>query len=306
MNKGKLFDNFKSYKINIENISAKSLEQYEKELNRFYNYFGKDLYNDDFIIKITAQEVKEYIEKMSKENKEPTTKNKFLAIVKTFYKYLYTEENIEVDNKIFFIKKSKGVYKEKLWLDKDDMEKYINSIKCVRTKAMVEMLCYTGMRYSELINITIEDFLNGKAVINGKGNKQREVFFGNEKLQEDVYNYILSKRNNIIKRTGVDTDLLFINNNGNKMFEQSFVRTLKKYAKFNRGNEMSPHKLRHSFITNALLSGEPISVVRDAVGHSSITTTNNYAHSTKKSIEKLMNKEKGGLLEDEREMFGLI
>ena len=71
---------------------------------------------------------------------------------------------------------------------------------------------------------------------------------------------------------------------------------------------MSPHKLRHSFITNALLSGEPISVVRDAVGHSSISVTNNYAHSTRKSVEELMNNKnrKGGVLEDEREMFGFI
>ena len=122
-----------------------------------------------------------------------------------------------------------------------------------------------------------------------------------------VYDYILKKRKKIIERTKKETNLLFINNNGNKMIAQNFIRTLKDNARdLDRGNEMSPHKLRHSFITNALLNGEPISVVRDAVGHSSISVTNNYAHSTKKSIEKLMNKDrKEECLEDDRRLFQL-
>lgn len=307
-----LFNNFKKYKINIENVSSKSIEQYEKDITRFFEFMGKNVNEDEDVINITANDVKNYIEHLAMENKEPTTRNKSLAIIKSFYKYLYGEEDIEVDNKIFLIKKAKVNHKEPLWLEQDEMEKYINSIKCTRTKAMVEMLCYTGMRYSELINITLEDFLNGKALIVGKGNKQRQVYFGNSKLQDEVYNYIMTKRKKIIERTHKNTDLLFINNNGNKMVAQNFIRTLKDCAKnvenFNRSKEMSPHKLRHSFITNALLSGEPISVVRDAVGHSSISVTNNYAHSTRKSVEELMNNKnkKGGVLEDEREMFGFI
>ena len=307
-----LFNNFKKYKINIENVSSKSIEQYEKDITRFFEFMGKNVNEDKDVINITANDVKNYIEHLAMENKEPTTRNKSLAIIKSFYKYLYGEEDIEVDNKIFFIKKAKVNHKEPLWLEQDEMEKYINSIKCTRTKAMVEMLCYTGMRYSELINITLEDFLNGKALIVGKGNKQRQVYFGNSKLQDEVYNYIMTKRKKIIERTHKNTNLLFINNNGNKMVAQNFIRTLKDCAKnvenFNRSKEMSPHKLRHSFITNALLSGEPISVVRDAVGHSSISVTNNYAHSTRKSVEELMNNKnrKGGVLEDEREMFGFI
>ena len=174
---------------------------------------------------------------------------------------------------------------------------------------MISMLYYTGIRYSELANITMLDFLNGKAIITGKGNKQRFIYFENEDLKENVANYILTKRLKIVAKTKTNSELLFINNNGNKVIAQNFIRTLKQcakeYGKLDRGNEMSPHKLRHSFITNALLNGEPIAVVRDAVGHSNISITNNYAHSTQKSIKNLMNnKEKGEILEDEREIFG--
>ena len=312
MTKENLFERFKKYKINIENVNFKSIEQYKKDITRFFDFVGKNINNNEDIININANNVKDYIEHLSLEKKEPATRNKSLAIIKSFYKYLYSEEDIDVDNKIFFIKKAKLNHKEPLWLEQEEMEKYINSIKCPRTKAMVEMLCYTGMRYSELINITLEDFLNGQAVIVGKGNKQRQVYFGNTKLQNVVYDYIITKRKKIIERTHKETDLLFINNNGNKMVAQNFIRTLKDCAKnvenFNRSKEMSPHKLRHSFITNALLNGEPISVVRDAVGHSSISVTNNYAHSTKKSVEELMNKKgkKEVYLEDEREMFSFI
>lgn len=302
-----LLENFKKYKINIENISLKSIEQYEKSLMQMFEYLGKDINNDKDILGITSNDVKNYIEHLAISGKEPTTRNKSLAVIKSFYKYMYSEENIEIDNKIFLIKRAKNKHREPLWLEQDEVNNYIKSIRCPRTKAMVEMLCYTGMRYSELINITLDDFFNGKAIITGKGNKERQVYFGNNELQCMVYDYILTKRRKIIKRTNKKTDLLFINNNGNKMIAQNFIKTLKDSAKdLDRGNEMSPHKLRHSFITNALLNGEPISVVRDAVGHSSISVTNNYAHSTKKSIEKLMNQDrKGEDLENDKRMFGL-
>lgn len=313
-----MFERFKSYKLNIENISERSLEQYEKILTGLLTFLGKSINDEDFIINLTATEIKEYIENLARLGKEPSTRNKTLATIKSFYKYLYNEENIEVDTRIFFIKKAKKPYKEPLWLQEDEIKELLNSIKCPRTKSMVEMLYYTGMRFSEIINITIEDFMNGKAIITGKGNKQRTIYFGNEELIECVSNYVLTKRQDIIKRTGKNTDLLFINNNGNKMVAQNFISTLKKCAKrvegLNRYKEMSPHKLRHSFITNALLNGESISVVRDAVGHSNIATTNNYAHSTRKSVENLMNgkkqenkeMEREEILNYEREMFGFI
>ena len=302
-----LLDNFKSYKINIENISPKSVVQYNKDLVRMFEYLKKDVNSDKDIVGLKANDVKVYIEHLASENKEPTTRNKCLAIIKSFYKYLYSEENIEIDNRILFIKRAKGKHKEPLWFEKEDMEKYIQTIQCPRIKAMVEMLYHTGMRYSEMINITLTDFFNGNAIINGKGNKQRKVYFGNEELQNVVYDYILNKRKKIIERTHKETDLLFINNNGNKMIAQNFIRSLKDSARnLDRGQEMSPHKLRHSFITNALLNGEPISVVRDAVGHSSISVTNNYAHTTKKSIENLMNStKKEEELEDDKRMLGL-
>ena len=302
-----LLENFKKYKINLENISPKSIEQYEKDLTRMFEYLDKNINNDEDVIGITTNDVKAYIEYLAVNGKEPTTRNKCVAIIKSFYKYLYSEENLEIDNKILFIKRAKNKHKEPLWLEQDELNKYIKSIRCPRTKAMVEMLCYTGMRYSELVNITLDDFFSGKAIITGKGNKERQVYFGNTELQSMVYDYILKKRKKIIERTKKETNLLFINNNGNKMIAQNFIRTLKDNAKeLDRGNEMSPHKLRHSFITNALLNGEPISVVRDAVGHSSISVTNNYAHSTKKSIEELMNRNrKGEELENDKRMFGL-
>lgn len=305
-----LFNNFKKYKLGIENASIKSMEQYEETLNRFYNFFGGNVSDDDLIIKIKANDIKRFIEYLSNNKKEPTTRNKYLSVVKSFYKYLYGEENINIDTKIFLIKKAKTNYKEPLWLQDEEMKDFINSIKDKRAKAMISMLYYTGVRYSELSSITMLDFFNGKAIITGKGNKQRCIYFENKDLKESVADYILTKRTKIVLKTKSNSNLLFINNNGKKVIAQNFIRTLKKcakdYGKLDRGNEMSPHKLRHSFITNALLNGEPIAVVRDAVGHSNISITNSYAHSTQKSIENLMNKsEKGGNFEDEREIFGL-
>lgn len=301
-----MFERFKRYKIGVEGVSEFSISQYEQILNNFAKFNNKDINDDNFIIHLTANDIKAYIEYLTANNKENTTKNKFLAVIKTFCSYLCNEENIDMDAKIFLIKKIKVKHKEPLWLNRDEIESYIKGIPCSRTRAMVRMLCETGMRFSEMANIKIEDFMNGSAIITGKGNKQRVIYFGNKDLQNDVYKYILGKRKNIIDKNKVDTNLLFINNKGHKVIAQNFIRSLKTCAKsMARGNEMSPHKLRHSFITNALLGGEPISVVRDAVGHSSIMVTNNYAHSTQKSIENLMNNGRSVLTDDEK-MLNLI
>ena len=51
---------------------------------------------------------------------------------------------------------------------------------------------------------------------------------------------------------------------------------------------MSPHKLRHGFITGKLNKGIPIQVVRDMAGHSNMATTNNYSHSKEDAIKMAM------------------
>ena len=95
-----MFERFKSYKLNIENISKSSLEQYEKILTGFLAFYGKTIDDEDFIINLKATEIKNYIEHLSILGKEPSTRNKVLAVIKSFYKYLYNEENIEVDTRI--------------------------------------------------------------------------------------------------------------------------------------------------------------------------------------------------------------
>ena len=56
-------------------------------------------------------------------------------------------------------------------------------------------------------------------------------------------------------------------------------------------NQLSPHKLRHSFATEQLQNGIDIATVRDELGHENIATTNNYVHSNKERVRMAMLKE---------------
>ena len=157
----------------------------------------------------------------------------------------------------------------------------------------------TGARISEINDITVDDVYNGYAVINGKGNKQRTLYFNNE-----IYNtmpillrYIDIKRNKIIKKTGVKTNQLFISNEGNNIKRENFTKSLKRYAQkagLNDWETISPHSLRHSCGSNALRRGVDIATVRDMLGHSNIFTTNTYSHSNEDLIKNAMEGKKNG------------
>lgn len=132
-----------------------------------------------------------------------------------------------------------------------------------------------------------------KVRVNGKGNKERDLFLNNKKYDTmgRIMKYIDVKRNKIVEKYDVDSDLLFISNKGEPLDHSNIRKSIKRYAK--KANideywEVSPHTLRHSFATNLLNKGVSVAVVRNAMGHASISTTNTYAHADINSIKDAM------------------
>jgi len=136
-------------------------------------------------------------------------------------------------------------------------------------RALVETLAATGMRISEALSLDVDsvDLLKGEAVVIGKGNKQRTVFFTERALT--WINRYLALRNDA-------TQPLFTGRNGRRllvtsvhaMFERTNATVLARI-----GKRVTPHILRHTAATNLLQRGCPVGHIKEILGHQNLETT---------------------------------
>ena len=291
MNIDKLLEEFKTYKVDVEGKAEDSINLYIKNIKKFCE--DMNIKDYETLISTKSQTIKDWLSILAEKENSAVTRNNKLSAIKQIFCFLEDEKDVVVDRKINKIKYAKTKQKETKYLDEKQMEELLAITTNQRTKSAIAILNNTGVRFSELIQITCTDIERGFAIIVGKGNKERTVFFTHQTIAI-CRNFINGKRRHIVEKYNLDTDLLFLSDYGNVMKASNFINSLKYYAErmgIYWSNEMSPHKLRHSCITKALNDGVPIQVVRDMVGHTNMQTTNRYSHSKDDEIRKAMLRE---------------
>ena len=288
MNIDKLLEEFKTYKIDVEGKAEDSINLYIKNIKKFCE--DMNIKDYEALISTKAQTIKDWLSILAEKENTAITRNNKLSAIKQIFCFLEDEKEVAIDRKISKIKYAKTMQKETKYMDEIQMEELLTITTNQRTKAAIAIINNTGVRFAELIQITCTDIERGFAVIIGKGNKERTIFFSHSTIAI-CKNFINGKRRHIVEKYNLDTDLLFLSDYGNIMKAQNFINSLKFYAQkmgIYWSSEMSPHKLRHSCITKALNDGVPIQVVRDMVGHTNIQTTNRYSHSKEDEINRAM------------------
>lgn len=157
----------------------------------------------------------------------------------------------------------------------------------LRDRTMLEVLYATGLRVSELVNLTLTQVNRRQGLVRviGKGNKERLVPLGEEAL-DWLQRYLDSARPNILKSG--NTDALFPSRRGRAISRQAFWHLIKRYAQIaGIGKSLSPHVLRHAFATHLLNHGADLRVVQMLLGHSNISTTQIYTHVARERLKSL-------------------
>jgi integrase/recombinase XerD len=152
----------------------------------------------------------------------------------------------------------------------------------IRDRTMIEMAYDCGLRASEIVSIKISDINEpgGVMYVRGKGRKERVVPFVGE-LKEAVRRYTESARPVLAARnSGTDEGFLFLTRSGRRMNREDLWHILRR-----RGaragiskSRLHPHVLRHSFATHLQRRGMDLRTLQELLGHSSIATTEKYAH----------------------------
>jgi integrase/recombinase XerD len=150
-----------------------------------------------------------------------------------------------------------------------------------RDRAMIEMAYDCGLRASELVSIKLSDIneSGGVLYVRGKGRKERILPYVGA-LRETVGKYISEIRPKLCASPDSSGGFLFVSRSGKRMSRQDLWNIMRRRgsrAGISR-NRLHPHVLRHSFATHLQRRGMDLRTLQELLGHSSITTTEKYAH----------------------------
>lgn len=156
-----------------------------------------------------------------------------------------------------------------------------------RNAALLELFYATGMRVSEVADLTIAqlDLTLKIILVHGKGNKDRYVPFG-EHAKKALTDYLDNVRPELLAKSGQTNDYVFLNNRGGKITSRGITYVLDRIIeKSALSAKIHPHMLRHTFATQMLNNGADLRTVQELLGHSSLSTTQAYTHVTMEHLQ---------------------
>ena len=162
-----------------------------------------------------------------------------------------------------------------------------DSFRGVRDRAILELLYGCGLRLGELLSLLIEniDFSNDLIRVLGKRQKERLLPLGTyaKKALQKFLN-IREKEVEVFENQAI----VFVNEKGKALYPLAVQNMTKKYmAKLSEQAHLSPHVLRHSFATHLLDRGADLLVVKELLGHESLSTTQIYTHISMDRLKKV-------------------
>lgn len=285
-------DNINDYLSYIQfekKLSKNTYDNYSFDLKTFTDYLKIIKVFD--IKNVNEQNITDYL-KYLKEEKQLNSRSieRHLTTLRNFFKYLVKIKTIDRDIMIN-IDNLKLLKNLPTVLTIEEIDKLLD-IKLenpfnYRTKAMLELMYGSGLRVSELVNLTLYsiDLYNNTILIEGKGKKERIVPLGD--VSKKYLELYLQERNSLIKRRNGNPDKLFLNNHGMPITRNGFNFLLNNILKEKGINKkVTPHTLRHSFATHMLNNGADLRTIQELLGHSDIVTTRIYTHVSNNKIHE--------------------
>lgn len=282
--------NFLDYILLEKRYSYNTIKSYQTDLKLFESYL-KNTY-DTSIEKTNHNMTRSWLVNEIKKGNSSRTVNRKITTLKSFFKYLLKNGEIK-QNPTLKISSSKTTKKIPQFVGLEDMNRILDNIKFkknfsgFRDKLIIEIFYSTGMRLSELINIKINDFDLSKGVIKvlGKRNKERFIPLTKE-LQKSIDNYLVFRA----KHLQINHSYLLVTDFGKKLNPSMVYRKVNEILNgVTTLEKKSPHILRHTFATHMLNNGADLNVIKELLGHASLSATEVYTHNSIEQLKKVFN-----------------
>lgn len=253
----------------------KNVDSLKEDLNSFLKCFP-DIKDTD---QLDSDSLNNFSNELISRKYKVATIRKRVSTVESFFAFLEMykiKEDLLID--VTLPKQDKIL---PVVLTQDEVSNLLNSIdikndKGIKFKAIFNLMYSTGIKVSELINLTLSDIDFKEKTIRIRENRTTSQLLPiRDSALEDLKRYINIRSKSSIK----DKQPLFLNKEGEKLSRQYISNELKKIGqKYQINKPLHPETLRHSFATHLLENGASLKVVQQLLGHKNIETTKVYTY----------------------------
>ena len=276
--------------MNLNNLSDRNkvLEEYLIYINNVKNYSQNTIksYNSDikhyFENTESVGEFSSYLKHLNKNKYSKTSINRKITSIRTFLSWA-VDNNYFNQNQIKIVKNLKVEKKLPNVLTASYINRLLDNLpesseKDIRDKAILELMYSSGLRVSEVSNLTSNSINKNNSIrVFGKGSKER-VLPMTKRAYVSTKKYIETSRPKF--ENDKSKNYLFLGVRGGQLSD----REIRRIVKFRTGT--FPHSIRHTFATHLLEGGADLRIVQELLGHNDPSTTQIYTHVSKKQLQK--------------------
>ena len=274
-------DNFLLYLQKQRGFSENTLRAYSTDLIQLPQYHNLPT-NISIHMVIQKERLRGFIYNLSATGSKPRTIARKRAALLSFCKWALTQGYIQ-SNPMKSIAAPKLDSPLPTILSKSQTLEIAETIptdsKGLRNRAIFEFLYGSGIRLAELHQLNKESINTSAKTVKvlGKGNKERII------PVTDITISLIDKYRETLQL--ISSDALFLNSKGTRLSRRQIQRIVEKeISGVSDMKKRSPHVLRHSYATHLLENGADIRVVKELLGHESLTSTQIYTHVTKEKL----------------------
>jgi len=277
-------------------VSPNTVRAYDRDLRGFVDFLGKYYGGSSWSWQgVDRIAMRAFLGQLSKRGLSKRSMARTLSAVRSFYKYLHRNEIVDANPARAVgaprLEKYLPGYLDRAQIDllfqMAEVRAWEGNFVDVRNLAILELFYSTGMRLSELQGLSRGelDLVSQQVKVRGKGRKERIIPIGDHAMLA-IRNYE-SKRDELLRALGpkADRNAVFLAKTGKRIGVRAVQKAVTSFLKqIDEDAGLSVHSLRHTFATHLLDAGADLRAVQELLGHSSISTTQIYTHT---SIERL-------------------
>lgn len=282
-----MIDSFLQYIQYRKNYSSYTVLSYHNDISQFQTFLLSN-YNLS-IDKAETTHIRDWMVTLRQEKQSPASINRKLSALKSFYKYLLREKQVN-KNPTDGITSLKKPQKLPVFFRENEIDAAIgshpaeeNDFTEARKHIILEILYQTGIRRAELLGIKNSDFnfFSLTLRVSGKGNKERVIPISKE-LKEKIQSYLILKEEYI-----GETSYFIVTDKGEQAYPNFIYRIVKEsMGLVSTQDKRSPHVMRHSFASSLLNNGADINAVKELLGHANLSATQIYTHTSFEQLKE--------------------